>query len=475
MPLMIINIMKLNMATGRSKKTGAIEDLRISSDLFKNGFNINIFGSQNFSVKYNQKIFSNLPHEAQKTLSANFIYSRTAPLGLANKKRLVYQMSKPLVKAMADYGLKNDLPRIAFSNQMKVRDLNKSFENRQIQFEKSGQGKQLLPPKKLSSKKSILAMSFGKDSLLSYGLAKEIGSDCQLAYVNEMESHYHIENEHKRKIIKDFCLEQKEKIEYLEDNVDSIFFQNNITGKLKEFDNSNGMLAFSLELLPIAYYYRAKYLILGNEKNFDDYFRYQRIKAYPSFDQSSFYAQKLNQALSKLTGGNYQTISLVAPLYNLAEMKILYNRYPDLLKYVMSCDLDMTTSDKWCNQCPMCANAYLYSAAVGGNPAQIGLKQKLFESKCLSLYPLLERHQTRAYEMPSQVREEQLLAFLLAYKQGWRGPLMDLFKQKYLNEAKRKEKKLRYKFFKIYSMNNIPKAFRAKLFNIFSGELKQLI
>jgi hypothetical protein len=459
---------------GNAKALAANKEIMISFDILKSGFKINICGNDNFAVKYGQHIFSSLGPRAREILSENFIYSRTAPLGLACAKSLSYQMPEPILREITDYGIKNDLPRIAFANKIKINSLLKKFSQRQINFSKQDPVGRLVPIQKLSRHKAILAMSFGKDSLLSYGLAKEIGLDCQLAYVNEMEDYYHIENVHKRKIIRDFGREQQEQIEYLEDNLDSIF-QENLKVRLKEFDNSNGMLAFSLELLPLAFYHRAKYLILGNEKNFDDYWRYQGHKAFPSFDQSSFYARKLNQALSKLTAGNYQTISLVAPLYNLAEIKILFNRYPFLLKYVMSCDLEMTAADRWCHNCPMCANAYLYAAAVGGDPAKIGIKQKLFELKYLRLYPLWDRHQLRAYEMPKQVREEQLLAFLLAYRQGWRGSAIDLFKKKYLAEAKRREKQLRLKFFKIYPMPDAPKEYRAKLFNIYQGELKQLL
>lgn len=123
----------------------------------------------------------------------------------------------------------------------------------------------------------------------------------------------------------------------------------------------------------------------------------------------------------------------------------------------------------------MCANAYLYSRAVNGDPAKIGMKHNLFDKKYRSLYPLFNPKIKRAYEMPPEVREEQLLAFLLAYRLGAKGELMKLFADKYLKEAVKKESILRRKFFKVYPAVNVPPQYKTKLLNIFQGELKQFI
>lgn len=454
----------------KSKKDARI---KISYQLDHDGFNFFFDNSEKYSVKYPKKIWQDLGDK--NVLAENFIYARTAPLGLATANQAeAFAISEPFLKKITDYGVRNDLPQIAFTNKLKLAGLMKNFQRRKITFNNTKVAK-LVPQKKSGENTALLALSFGKDSLLTYGLMKELGFDYHLAYVNEMENSNSIENQHKRRIIKEFSANEKEKIEYLEDNADNIFYHKKLRVKIKNFDNSNGMLAFCLELLPFAYYHQAKYLILGNERNLNDHFNYQGVKAYPSFDQTVGYARKLNQDLSKFTGGNYQVVSLVEPIYNLAEFRILYHRYPRLLKYWMSCDLKMTLADRWCNNCPMCANAYLYSRAVSGDPAKIGMKHNLFDKKYQALYPLFNPKIKRAYEMPAEVREEQLLAFLLAYRLGAKGDLMNLFVSKYLNEAVKKEKKLRRKFFKVYPAVNVPPQYKTKLLNIFQGELKQFI
>ncbi|MCX6743921.1 MAG: hypothetical protein NTX82_00130 [Candidatus Parcubacteria bacterium] len=448
-------------------------ELKISYQADSDGFKIFVNGQGQYSVIYPGKIWR--PFLKKNILTENFIYSRTGPLGVATEKKLSYGMGIPSLKKIADFGIIGDLPHVGFVNKKNVSGLVNLYKNRKIKFAKTNQANKIVPQKQTSDNKAILALSFGKDSLLTYGLAKELGIKYQLVYVNEMEGEYSIENEHKRKIIKAFIKNEKEKIEYLEDNADSIFYNKNWPVKIQEFDNSNGMLAFALEFLPFAYYHRTKYLILGNEKNLDDFWIQDGYKAYPSFDQSSGYARKLNEELKKFTANNYQVASLVEPIYNLVEMKILYSRYPHLLKYVMSCAQEMTLNDRWCNQCPMCAKAFLYSAAVGGDPKKIGMKHNMFDKKYEQLYPLFNLKNRRAYEMPAQVEQEQLLSFLLAYRNGWHGALIELFKKKYLGKAIKQEKMLRQKFFKIYPMVTVPKHLQTKLLNIYQEELNQSI
>jgi len=123
----------------------------------------------------------------------------------------------------------------------------------------------------------------------------------------------------------------------------------------------------------------------------------------------------------------------------------------------------------------MCAKAFLYSAAVGNDPKKIGFKKNLFEKKYQELYPLFVQKITRPYEKPPQVKAEQLLAFLLAYRHGWQGSLIELFKQKYLQPAIRQEKSLRQKFFGIHPAPNLPPRLKSRLLPIFRQELKNLV
>jgi len=151
---------------------------------------------------------------------------------------------------------------------------------------------------KTKKDKAIISLSFGKDSLLSYGLAKESGLDYRIFFVEESEREKTAEGVWKKKIIKQFCQKERQKVYLVKDNIEKLFFHPKLSGKFKELENINGMLAFALELIPAAYYHRAKYLIFGNEATFNNFFiNHDGFKAYPSFDQTSVYTRKENNDL----------------------------------------------------------------------------------------------------------------------------------------------------------------------------------
>lgn len=448
--------------------------LEISAKINQQGFDIKVFDNQKCYVKYPSDIFNKFPDK--DFLIDNFVYARTRTLPLAKSRTLVYKTVKPYLKNFIDWGIKSDLGRIADISKMLTAKLIERFSNKDVLFENKTVNKQLKSFINLKSDKALLALSFGKDSLLSYGLGREIGLICETAIDLDRENYTARAWQQRMKIIKSFIQQEQQTLVGFRDNIDIIHSnKREIKHHIEELEDLNGMLAFTLELMPIAYQAKAKYLIFGNERNFNDfYYNHDGVKSYLSFDQSTGYTKRLNKLLNNLTNGNLQVISLVEPLYNLAEMKILYNRYPGLLAYVMSCYPKKESIDRWCKNCAICAEIFLYTTAVGGDPTKIGIKEKMFSRKDSRLYSLLAKKISRPYEKLSQIRDEQLLSFLLAYRNGWRGYLIDLFKTKYLPEAIKREKELRHKFFGIHQAVNMPLEYKAKILKIYQEELRGL-
>jgi hypothetical protein len=121
----------------------------------------------------------------------------------------------------------------------------------------------------------------------------------------------------------------------------------------------------------------------------------------------------------------------------------------------------------------MCAKAFIYMAAVGTNPEKIGFKKDFLDKKYANFYPIFGKI-TRPYERPPQVRQEELLAFLLAQRHGFKGELMEIFKKKYSKETLRHEKQWRKRFFGIHQTKNLPAEFKSKIIKIYREELKDL-
>jgi hypothetical protein len=439
------------------------------------GFEVIPFLGDKYQLLYPVKIFRALPESAKLFIAENFTYARTRPLTLLGSQ-LSYNQPVPALKKFVDWGIVRDLPCIADLNGLSAKKsiLNFKNESRKVQFD-SNQPPARLPILNSQENRAVLALSFGKDSLLSYGFAKDIGLNYLLAVGNEMENEMGGEWKIKSAIIRKFCRQEKEKVYLFSDNVDEIFYNRRFKVHLTEADDTNSMLAYAIELLPFVYKHQAKYLILGNERNLNDYFiSAEGYRVYPAYDQVGDYTAAENKEWDRHTFGRFQVVSFLEPLYNLAEIKILSSRYPHLLQYWMSCTPDRGSTERWCYHCPMCAKAFLYSAAVGVKPKQLFFSRNFFEKKYSELYPIFAKKRLRHYERPPQVKEEQLLAFLFCYKNGLNGGLIDLFKKNYLATSLKQEKHLRKKYFGIHQFVNVPKELQSSLLRIFQEELKDL-
>jgi hypothetical protein len=161
-------------------------------------------------------------------------------------------------------------------------------------------------------------------------------------------------------------------------------------------------------------------------------------------------------------------------LTNIAEVKILFSRYPEFARYEVSCDCLYGTKEKrWCHECSKCARLGMLMLSQGFNPKTAGLNpllEKRFQ-KCYVLFgmnPEIDR-----YEKTREARDQQLLAFYMAYKKGVKGEIIDLFKKRFLKEAEEREDELRKRFFKIYE-TDLPASINNKLNSIFKEELREL-
>ncbi len=448
---------------------------KVSYKIEKSKLTINIQDFFSGTVDYGLPLIKKMGVASAQALAENFAYCRTRPLGLYFPK-MHYEGVLPVSKKLVDSGIKKDLARISFMTDVNLSNLRKKMFSARLLFAQNKINNKILPQLPTQQEKTILSLSFGKDSLLSYALAKELNLKITNVFISEAGiGKGDPEYEFKIKIIKQFSREQKEAVLIIKDSTDDFFDKKKIPEMHEDLAGANAMFAFTLEIIPVAFANQAKYIILGNEKNLDDYLHHsQHERTYPSFDQSAVYMKQENKNLKKLTNGSIQAISLIKPLYNIAEVQILNSRYPHLLKYSMSCSSDHIKNQKWCCACVSCSWGFLYTAALGFKAELVGLQNNLFDKKYFNLYSIFNNTPRSIYEKPVHIQEEQKLAFLLACQNGAKGYAIDLFKKKFLKKTQKQEKKLRKKFFSTYSMEQIPAHLRSKLKQIFNQELKDL-
>lgn len=426
------------------------------------------YNKDKFSLAYPRKIWESYPDEIKGVLVDNLTHLLTISMPVvAGINHIKYNTSAPLFRNEFKKIILKSIPSAVEGYKMKTDNVINMFKKIKYEFKDNKIKKPSFTQE--TSDTAVHLLSFGKDSLTSLGVCNEIGLKTKPIYINETVS----PRENKAKI-------KRMKIFRKKFNFESIIIKNEIE-KLNDFEYWNRgesclsymhMVTGSCFIsLPVSNYFRARYVVVGNEKEMDFTFTNQDgFVTYPSPDQTSGWVNKQNSMI-KLMTKNVGVISLIEPLTNIALMKILHKRYKDFGKYQLSCGcLDATDEKRWCNNCSQCANLYLLIKANGTDAKNVGFNRDLFKKKYKKFYILFGGNDIDGHEKTEHSRDEQLLAFYMAYKNREGGYLIELFKKKFLDEAKEREDKLRNFFFGIHK-NHIPPELKKQVESIYREEL----
>ncbi len=423
---------------------------------------------------YPEKIWQQ--YNQKQKLARNLSYLLTLPLPLVGKfQKLQYNTPKPEFFNKFQKLMLKDLPSSTF--EYKTQDaekLKKQFLSTKIIFsnKKQIQDKQTKKEKKNkdTNADATILLSLGKDSLLTLAVSKEIGLNPVVMYINDTIS----------------PAENKIKIETFQNLIKNKILSRghiitNSIEKLNDFETWNRqemafnyahmVTSFYFISLPITDFYNSRYIMTGNEKNMDFYLKKKDRKLYPVVDQTMKYTKKQDKML-KTFDKDLSAFSIIRPITDLAIIKILHTRYPEIAKFQISCyGLDASNKKRWCQECFACTGASLFLSAFDINPKKIGLK-KFFKKKHKSLYSLFNPKGMDIYDTLFS-REQELLSLLFAMRNKQKGYIIDKFKERFLKEALEKEDELRKKYFSIYS-SRIPQKIKPKVISIYKEELRDL-
>jgi len=380
---------------------------------------------------------------------------------------LNYNTPKPLFEDEIKDIILHQIPGIADDYDLDTSQTIDRFKNINYQFT----GQSNVDAVANAHEGAILLLSCGKDSLLTLGFARELDLDTTPIHVNDTTTPYEnsVSLETVKKLKKNFDIN----IEIITNNIE----------KLNDFETwnkpptclgySHMITGFCFLSLPFLHN-NASMILLGNQQNMNFSFRTkQDYLSYPSYDQTTTAKRQQEKMLNHLNK-QYRVLSLIEPLTDIAETKILFSRYPELAKYQFSCNcLYGSIEKRWCHACNKCARLSIFMLAHGFDVKSIGLRgmlSKRFKNyyTLFGMNPKIDR-----YEKSPEARDQQLLAFYMAYKNGTKGQLMDLFKRNFLSEAVTREDELRKKFFKIYK-TDLPNTLQKKLHTILNEELKSI-
>ncbi len=436
------------------------------------GIRLNVMGMP-FDIVYPKDIWQKYPQFYKKILSENLAFALTFHLPYLYKvNSLNYLMARPISESFFFKAFILALPSTALMKKESSSGLiKKLFEIEYCFIQEKNILTSNLPPRE-TNKTAILAFSFGKDSLLTYSLCRELGIKTVPIFIKEPLTEQ--ENFHKEKL--------REK--FLKESYQDVLMIDNQVGELREpgegwYGWELQLTQYALMILPIVYANKARYLFFANEQSCNDGFlNKEGFWCNPVYEQSAKWTEQIGDLVQLLGIKNLKVGSLIEPIHEIAIIKILHHRYPEIAKYQTSCFAEKPEAkiNRWCGNCSKCARMYIFFLANNINPVEIGIPTNMLELKYKHKFSLFEDGNIKdsGYDQSGLGRDEQLLAFLLAYRNGYKGELMDLFKSLYLKEAVKREKELREKFFGIHSTNTIPKELKDKVLNIYREELKNL-
>lgn len=445
------------------------KNLEIKKKINQKGFQISL-GRKNFEIVYPKNIWQVYPDSLKKSLSESLVFAFTLHLPyLFDIEKLIYRMPKVKSRNLILEGFIKSLPATALMKSERTSKLLERFSKINYSFEKEENHD---PISIEQENEAVLAFSFGKDSLLTFSLCREIGLKTTPVYMEEPITSF--ENRHKRILAKKFFKEFNQKIIFLK----------NEAGILRE-GGKNGWHGWELQLthlgllsLPVAFAKRAKYFFFANEQSCNEKFLDREgYWCNPVYEQSVEWVLKFRKIVKSVGIKNLFVGSLVEPLHEIAIVKILHRRYPEIAKYQMSCGEVEVENEKsrWCGNCSKCARIFIFLLANGIEPKKVNFPHDMLKLKFKNKFSLFNgKNGNYGYDKAGLGRDEQLLAFLLAYRNGAKGDLIEFFKKFYLKEAEKREKELREKYFGIHSTTTIPQELKEKVLKIYREELKNL-
>jgi len=429
---------------------------------------------RNFSLCYPKKIWQSYPDNVKDVLFDNLAHLLTINIPLvAGIKKLKYNTPNPLFKSFFNAVVINSLPGAVEDYNIQTESIVKQFLNTDYEFD----GFEVkLPFYDFDLKeKAVAPLSCGKDSLLTLAVCNEVGLNPVAVYINDTVSPS--ENKIKIRFCKNLC--KKSRIEFhlvkneIEKLNDFVYWRKNESC----IGYTHMVTGFCLIALPFSHFYRAKYLIVGNQRDMEfRFYNKDNFLTWPSFDQTKIWMKEQDKLIKLMTGGKASIVSVIEPLTNIAIVRILHKRYGEFGKYEVSCDcLDNSKEKRWCHNCSKCARLSIFMKANKIDTKIIGFKNNLLVKKYKNFYCLFNGKNIDCYEKSKEARDEQLLAFYMAYKNGEKGYLIDLFKKKFLKEAKSREDELFKRFFSIHKPTTIPKNIKEKIFSIYREELRDFL
>lgn len=430
-----------------------------------------------YEIRYSEEIWSKVSSDLRETLVDNLTVATTMHLAMVMPEttEIRYKTHRPVLEPYFNQNFINDIPSCADVDGLDISDETRRFL--QVGYSYDSHDIRPLPKDPVADpRKAIVGMSFGKDSLLTYAVAEEVGLNPEMVYVVEESLRY--EEKHKRNLAGQFFLEFGKELHILTHD----------TGKLRNYDHLGlpkseygwGLqnTEYAMDFLPFAHALGGRLVLFGNEQSAGTTYldKTGRWRVYPCYDQTHEWTVQLDQMTKALTAGSVGVGSLIEPLMDMMIQRMLVRRYPHYAKYQMSCftETEAGKDYHWCHECRVCAKMYLLCCGGGVDPQAVGFRHNMLEKKHKGLFTLFGGISELTYANTGLGRDEQLFAFYLATKNGTTGGLVEEFMNTTLyQEARDRFEELVNTFLHVYTPISVPQDVLPDVLSIYNEEVTE--
>lgn len=441
--------------------------LYVSGKETLNGIAIKI-QNRDFKIEYPRITWQKTPTSLRQALLENLTFANTHFLPLVlDKETISYNTKHPLLES---FFFKNQLYDMLFCEKVdRIPHLSylRRLYNLDLEFK---EGPSTLVTEKIFQPKkekpvAIIPFSSGKESLVTFGLARELGLHPVLVYCQEPAQPH--EKNHKLKQLQKIQQEFHVQTYYIK-NAPGLFRYdrafNNKPGTELGWASQTPILA--LLSLPFIYAHKAIYVLFGSENANNEFFYENGWKIFPSYDQTSSWTMQVNNMIRLLTCDQCSVKTSLEPIEEINIFYMLHHRYPELSGFQFSCNAEkpLFQGSQWCHQCYKCVRMYLFSLVCDIEPEKIGFKKNLLQDiKLLPHY--------FGKDIKTGSTKELDFCFYVLSKRFYKSPLVSLF-----NKQKRPYLKpwswYRGYFTSLHPAINLPELYKNKMLSIFSQELK---
>ncbi|MFW9931892.1 MAG: hypothetical protein ACFFDR_04480, partial [Candidatus Thorarchaeota archaeon] len=239
------------------------EPLNISSSIVERGLSVD-FKEQSYTILYGKEYWDATPKETQIALRDNLALATTMHLPIVFDSPLIsYDTPRAILMPHFFENFVRDIPSCTEVDGTDTNRLMQQFFNTKYEFSKDPINQ---PADTLVSgaERAIIGMSFGKDSLLTYAVAQELGLDPEIVYIVEESMTY--EEKHKSALGKQWEKEFGKPMHILHHDTGKLRDYEHLGLPFSEFGWGLQTTEYALDMIPFAYKLNGRYLLFGNEQ-----------------------------------------------------------------------------------------------------------------------------------------------------------------------------------------------------------------